>query len=352
MQHLNGHARASVAAPAPAQETLSPAPAVLGSQQTQDSSKALAPTRWTAAIEEAIARRDAINSAMQQLMREGTDYGKIPGTERPTLLQPGAEKLCVIFGIRIKYEVEVAIEDFTGENYGATPFFYYRIRGTATHNGEFLGEGLGSCHLWESRYKWRKGERTCPACGQAAIIKGREEYGGGWLCFARKGGCGAKFAAGDEKITGQVVGRVINPDLLDGVNTVLKIAIKRAKIASTINATGASEFFTQDLEDTQEQEDVSPRPAPAPQPQPQPQPAPPLRPAAVQQPGATPTQNPWVNKGAMKAAFHEQRKRTGDLTYLQILRHYNVQDPGEFRRTEDAIEAYGRLCAAPTREVA
>jgi len=33
----------------------------------------------------------------------------------------------------------------------------------------------------------------CPECGADAIIKGREEYGGGWLCFQKKGGCGAKW---------------------------------------------------------------------------------------------------------------------------------------------------------------
>lgn len=33
----------------------------------------------------------------------------------------------------------------------------------------------------------------CPTCGANAIIKGKEEYGGGWLCFKKKGGCGDKF---------------------------------------------------------------------------------------------------------------------------------------------------------------
>ena len=58
-------------------------------------------------LEQAIARRELIVSAMQRLMKEGVDYGKIPGTERPTLLQPGADKLCNLFGLVIKYEVEV-----------------------------------------------------------------------------------------------------------------------------------------------------------------------------------------------------------------------------------------------------
>lgn len=41
-------------------------------------------------------------------------------------------------------------------------------------------------------------EDVCPSCGEAkAVIRGRAEYGGGWLCFLKKGGCGAKW--GGEK---------------------------------------------------------------------------------------------------------------------------------------------------------
>jgi hypothetical protein len=34
---------------------------------------------------------------------------------------------------------------------------------------------------------------VCPTCGKPSMIKGKAEYGGGWLCFKKKGGCGAKF---------------------------------------------------------------------------------------------------------------------------------------------------------------
>jgi hypothetical protein len=33
----------------------------------------------------------------------------------------------------------------------------------------------------------------CPNCGKDTIIKGKPEYGGGWVCYSKKGGCGAKF---------------------------------------------------------------------------------------------------------------------------------------------------------------
>src|SRR5690349_18157713 len=44
-------------------------------------------------IEQAMQRREVIVQAMQKLMHEGVDYGKIPGAEKPTLLEPGADKL-------------------------------------------------------------------------------------------------------------------------------------------------------------------------------------------------------------------------------------------------------------------
>jgi hypothetical protein len=34
---------------------------------------------------------------------------------------------------------------------------------------------------------------ACPNCGKDAVIKGKPEYGGGWVCYSKKGGCGAKF---------------------------------------------------------------------------------------------------------------------------------------------------------------
>lgn len=38
-----------------------------------------------------------------------------------------------------------------------------------------------------------KPSNLCPVCGKDTIIQGKREYGGGWLCYKAKGGCGAKF---------------------------------------------------------------------------------------------------------------------------------------------------------------
>ena len=42
--------------------------------------------------------------------------------------------------------------------------------------------------------------------------------------------------------------RVANPDIFDQVNTIQKMAHKRALVAAVLIATNASEFFTQDVE--------------------------------------------------------------------------------------------------------
>jgi hypothetical protein len=197
-------------------------------------------------IEHAIAVRNVLVEALKHLMVRDTDFGTIPGTKRDTLLQPGADKLCNLFQIVIKYEFLEKIEDWTGADHGGEPFFYYVVVGRAYKCDVLMGEGAGSCNSWESRYRWRVAERTCPQCHKANI---RHSKDGGWYCWKRTEGCGATFSENDAAITGQETGRKPNPDPADVANTVLKISMKRCKVSTTINATSASEFFTQDVED-------------------------------------------------------------------------------------------------------
>ena len=176
----------------------------------------------------------------------GEDYGRIPGTQKPVLLKPGAEKLCDIYGYVIRTEVVNRIEEWQPPG-----FFHYEVRCdlVSKRTGAIVGSGVGSCNSMESRYRWRQAERTCPECHQATIIKGKEEYGGGWLCFKKKGGCGAKFTDGDAQIMEQSVGRVLNDDIYTLVNTILKMAKKRAVVDATLSVTRSSALFTQDAED-------------------------------------------------------------------------------------------------------
>jgi hypothetical protein len=224
---------------------------------TQDTRIAITPASMPAlSMEQALARRDQLADFVKRILVPGTDYGTIPGTAKDTLYKPGSEKLLLFFGLRPNFLAVQTIEDWTGANYGGEAFFYYHQKCILHRDGEIMAEGDGSCNSRESRYRYRKGERLCPACGKAFIIKGKEEYGGGWLCWKKNGGCGATFKDGDAAIEGQQVGKVLNPDVADLTNTILKMAQKRALVAATLIGVNASDYFTQDLEDGPGQGDV------------------------------------------------------------------------------------------------
>jgi hypothetical protein len=187
----------------------------------------------------------------RDVMQEGTDYGVIPGTNKPSLYQPGAQLLDQIFGLVPMFEVDTSsLIDWQRP----IPFFHYVIRCKlmSRRGGELVAEAIGSCNTHEDRYRWRTAKRSCPDCKAETIIKGKQEFGGGWLCFKKNGGCGAKFRDGEAIIEDQVVGRAENEDAASLENTVLKMAQKRAHVAATLNATGASRIFTQDVEDMPE----------------------------------------------------------------------------------------------------
>jgi hypothetical protein len=201
-------------------------------------------------VEEAVERRNMLTQYVRRCLTPDVDFGTIPGAgNKSTLLKPGAEKLCTIFGLSKHFDIVERIEDWSGEAHGGEPFFYYLYRCRLTRGDFLIAEADGSCNSRESKYRYRKGERTCPSCSGAFIIKGKAEYGGGWVCFKKKGGCGAQYQDGDPAIESQQAGRVVNPDICDSVNTIQKMAAKRALVAATLLAVNASEFFTQDVED-------------------------------------------------------------------------------------------------------
>lgn len=214
-------------------------------EENNPSPLALMPVMNTTA---ARARRNAIIDFTREIMIEGTDFGKIPGTERNTLLKPGAEKLTTHFGLTPRFLVMKETLDWTGDDHGGEPFFYFQYMCQLFKGDYLVGEGVGSCNSWEKKYRFRKGARICPNCQQEAIIKSKQEYGGGWLCFHKKGGCGAKWPDGEAAIEDQNVEQVLNDNPQDLVNTIDKISQKRSLVAVTLTTVNASEFFTQDLE--------------------------------------------------------------------------------------------------------
>ena len=193
-------------------------------------------------LEEVIAQVKKIQEVQKAVMKEGEHYGVIPGTNKPTLLKPGAEKLAFVFRLDPQYE---SVDTYDANH------LTVKSKCTLWHIGSGLrmGSGEGSCSTKETKYAFRHAARKCPSCGKEAIIKGKEEYGGGWLCFKKKDGCGAKFKDGDAVIETQEAGQVANENLADVYNTVLKMSNKRALVAAVLNVTAASDIFTQDIED-------------------------------------------------------------------------------------------------------
>ncbi len=195
-------------------------------------------------VGEILAQVALIQSVMHQVMKEGEHFGAIPGCgNKKTLLQPGAQKLTMTFRLCPEYTIQESNLDRGHKE--------YRIICTlkSMGSGGFVGQGVGCCSTMESKYRWRGGARKCSKCGAEAIIKGRSEYGGGWLCFAKKGGCGAKWPDGAQEIESQSVEKVEHDNPADHYNTVLKMAKKRAFVDATITATAASDIFTQDIGD-------------------------------------------------------------------------------------------------------
>lgn len=214
------------------------------------------------AVRETMDALKAIRTFIKEEFRADLDYGVIPGTgTKPALLQPGAQKAAMYFNARPDHHVEKTELGNGHVEYLITTELTSRATGTV------IGMGLGSCTTMESKYRYRKAARQCPACGAEAIIKGKAEFGGGWLCFKKQGGCGAKYAEDDQAITSQAAGRADNPDVYDARNTVLKMAVKRSFVAAALSLGCLSELFTQDLEETYDMgSQAPPEPVAAPPP--------------------------------------------------------------------------------------
>lgn len=185
-----------------------------------------------------------IQDVMEKAMTDGEHFGVIPGCgDRPTLLKPGAEKLCMMFRLAPKYDIEILNHENGHREYEIVCSLYH------IETEKFWGQGVGSCSTMESKYRYRNKNKLCPICGKETIIKGKDEYGGGWLCWTKKDGCGAKWNDGDAVIESQESGKIEYEDPADYYNTVKKMSKKRALVDATLTATAASDIFTQDIEE-------------------------------------------------------------------------------------------------------
>ena len=144
-------------------------------------------------------------------LKEGinNDFAKIEGTPKKSLLKPGAEKLCKLFGFSSRVEcIEKIISP--EENFA---MFTYRCTIIHIKSGAEVAQCEGICNSQEKKYRDK-----------------------------------AKY----EK--GQYVGREPQ-NAMDLLNTLMKMAQKRAFVGATILATGASDYFTQDEDEIESQKE-------------------------------------------------------------------------------------------------
>jgi len=138
---------------------------------------------------QAKARTRELADLVKEYLVPGEDYG-LPGqAPKPSLFKPGAEKLCLAFGLTKKVEVVGRLEDWEGG------FFHYLVKvSLISKSGGWLeAEGLGCCNTREAR--------------------------------------------------------LAGADVYALANTALKMAEKRALVNAVLTATSSSGLFTQDLED-------------------------------------------------------------------------------------------------------
>jgi hypothetical protein len=196
---------------------------------------------------------EGLRKLKESVLHEGEDYGTIPGTDKPTLLKPGAEKMGMLFQVT-QGEPQVTERDLPGGHRE------YRVLSPMIHRttGTCLGYGFGLCSSMESKYRYRRGEPETtgqpvpPSYWAAKESAGNDKNG--WKKAAEAIG-GRDFMAKKNPDTGRweiyrkSAERLENPDLADSFNTVLKMASKRSYIDGILKATGSSVFFTQDLDD-------------------------------------------------------------------------------------------------------
>ena len=174
-------------------------------------------------VQEVVVHIKLLQEVLEKVMKKGQHYDTIPGTSKPTLLKPGAEKILATF----RLGVDPIVEDLSNGD-----ILRYRVKcNIKTFNGIFVGAGVGEASSEEEKYKWR------------SIVSEKE-----WEATPenmRK----IKYTRDKNHPTIQQIRT--NP--YDIANTILKMAKKRAMVDGTLTVTAASDIFTQDIEDMPEE---------------------------------------------------------------------------------------------------
>ena len=158
-------------------------------------------------VDEIRRRTQALQEVMRTIMKDGTHYGTLPGMPKPALWKPGAEVLCLAFQLAPMLESRVAIDD---------PEAAWNYQGRRRDGVEVAGTCRGYFEV----------EAVCTIFGATGDALSR--------CSARCNNREAHYR---------------NLGMFDLRNTILKMAEKRAFVSAVLMAAGASDLFTQDLED-------------------------------------------------------------------------------------------------------
>ena len=219
---------------------------------------AVDPATAAMSVQQVLGQVALIQQIMATAMKDGEHFGRIPGCgDKPTLLKPGAEKLCLTFRLAPTYDVDERNLDREHRE--------YRVQCTLSSilTGAFLGQGVGTCSTMEAKYRYRgnAAEPTDKPVPRAYWdlraedpAKAQELIGGKGFTTKKVEGKGWMIAKGGEKLE--------NDNPADCYNTVLKMAKKRALVDAVLTATAASDIFTQDLEDIRENIVATTPPAP------------------------------------------------------------------------------------------
>ncbi|MFV3012950.1 hypothetical protein ACLD43_14035 [Clostridium botulinum] len=161
-------------------------------------------------------------AVIQKNLKDGHDFGVVAGAgSKPTLLKPGGEKICMMFGLNPEYEFLERTEDYKDG------FFAYNIKCTLYRNGNPVSQGVGNCNSMEKKYRYINVDTVPDGIDPSTVEKVTTRYG-------------------------TIKYKIPNPHIADLVNTILKMAKKRAFIDAVLQVASLSDVFTQDLEEMQE----------------------------------------------------------------------------------------------------
>jgi len=215
-------------------------------------------------------RASILHEIMRGVMKEGTHYGTIPGTPKPSLWKAGAEVLCMTFRLAPMIESRVTVDDLDAE---------WAYTGTKRDGSVVNGTCFGFFEV----------ESACTIQGPTGEMLSR---------------CSARCNNREAKYRGLSVFEIRN--------TILKMSEKRAFVSAILMATGASDIFTQDLEDFPEliggqasaaQSEISQKDGgvPAAQPEPSNQPGENPKPTGRSIHGLTPKREAWLVRVAQES---------------------------------------------------